>query len=96
MTKTELKNKTKDELIDIILILDNKNYYKDGAGLVYREILKNKEKEIEKLLKNKDECINEVCEKIRTHAEVFGSGPTGALGYLVSIKLLDEIERGEI
>lgn len=89
MNRNELKRKSKDELIDIILALDNKNHYKDGAALVYREILKNKEKEIEKLLKDKDDYIHETCEAIRDEYIYQNGTKEYDCDYSISVKKLN-------
>ena len=68
--------------------------------------LAEKDKEIEKLnlmiktLSNHDlemekEIRHQVCNEIREKAEVFGTGVTGILGYMITIPLLNQIEKGE-
>lgn len=37
----------------------------------------------------------ELCDEIREKAEVFGTGVTGILGYMVMIPLLNQIEKGK-
>lgn len=37
----------------------------------------------------------ELCDEIREEAEIFGTGVTGILGYIITIPLLNQIEKGK-
>lgn len=41
------------------------------------------------------ELRKQICDEIREKAEAFGTGVTGQLGYIVTLLLLDQIEKGE-
>ena len=60
------------------------------------EVFKKIEVKLTGVTKEKiQEIRKQVCDEIREKAEVFGTGVTGILGYMVMIPLLDQIEKGE-
>lgn len=60
------------------------------------EVFKKMEVKLTGVIKEKiQEIRKQVCDEIREKAEVFGTGVTGILGYMVMIPLLDQIEKGE-
>ena len=60
------------------------------------EVFKKMEVKLTGVTKEKiQEIRKQVCDEIREKAEVFGTGVTGILGYMVMIPLLDQIEKGE-
>ena len=60
------------------------------------EVFKKMEVKLTGVTKEKiQEIRKQVCDEIREKAEVFGTGVTGILGYMVMIPLLDQIEKGK-
>ena len=59
------------------------------------EVFKKMEVKLTGVTKEKiQEIRKQVCDEIREKAEIFGTGVTGQLGYIITIPLLNQIERG--
>ena len=84
--KLSEKDKEIDELKTRVSELQDKDWYE--------ACIKQLEEQNDKLIKERDEIRKEVCDEIREKAEAFGTGITGQLGYMITIPLLNQIERG--
>ena len=74
--------KERDELQKELETWKNKVFKKE---VKLTEVTKEKIQEIRK----------QICDEIREKAEVFGTGVTRILGYMITIPLLNQIEKGE-